>query len=336
MRALITGGAGFVGANLASYLAERDHQVVVFDNLQRRGSQANVAWLRERHGSRVTVMEGDVRDAEAVRRAMRRADIVYHLAAQVAVTTSVERPVDDFEINARGTLNVLEAARAEGSRVVFTSTNKVYGAMEDVRVVELDRRYDYVNLPQGVDEERPLDFHSPYGCSKGAADQYVRDYARIYGVPTMVFRMSCIYGVRQFGTEDQGWVAHFIISAARGRPLTIYGDGKQVRDILYIEDLLRVFERAAERIDTLPGRIYNIGGGRSNAISLLDLIAWLGELRGEPVPYRFGPWRPGDQRVYYSDIGRARTELGWEPRVSAREGVERLYRWVMSNLPIFE
>jgi len=220
--------------------------------------------------------------------------------------------------------------------VVFTSTNKVYGAMEDVRVVELDRRYDYVNLPKGVDEERPLDFHSPYGCSKGAADQYVRDYARIYGVPTMVFRMSCIYGVRQFGTEDQGWVAHFIISAARGRPLTIYGDGKQVRDILYIEDLLRVFERAAERIDTLPGRIYNIGGGRSNAISLLDLIAWLGELRGEPVPYRFGPWRPGDQRVYYSDIERARAELGWEPRVSAREGVERLYRWVMSNLPIFE
>src|SRR5215831_10232687 len=253
---VVTGGAGFVGSNLVSSLLDRGHHVTVFDSLARPGSERNLLWLRKRHPG-LHYVHGDVRDADALDSVVRRADVVYHLAGQVAVTTSVEDPATDFNVNALGTFNVLEAARRNGRRptLVFTSTNKVYGGIEDVVVVERPARYEFQDPQSGISEDQPLDFHSPYGCSKGAADQYVRDYARIYHLPTVVFRMSCIYGPRQFGTEDQGWIAHFIISVLTGKPITIYGDGKQVRDVLYVEDLVRAFRLAVERIADVAGQV---------------------------------------------------------------------------------
>ncbi len=332
MRVLITGGAGFIGCNLARHLASRGHQVHVLDSLARPGSERNLAWLRETVGAALTFTQADVRDAAAVTAAAAGADAIFHFAAQVAVTSSVVDPVYDFEVNARGTLNVLEAARRHGSAVFYTSTNKVYGGMEDVPIVELPTRYAYADLPWGISEQQPLDFHSPYGCSKGAADQYVRDYARIYGLRTVVFRMSCIYGERQFGNEDQGWVAHFLIAAVLGRPITIYGDGKQVRDLLHVDDLVRAFELAWERLDTTAGRVYNIGGGPANTLAIwAEFGPLLEELLGRPVPVSYGPWRPGDQRVYITDVRRAAAEFGWQPTISAREGVTRLLRWVQAN-----
>ncbi len=269
MKTLITGGAGFIGSNLAHRLLSKDQEVVIYDNLARRGTEKNVTWLRENHGEAFQLIRGDIRDAQRLEKVVGEVDLIYHLAAQVAVTTSVLDPREDFGINALGTLNVLEAARRCKNKpiVVFTSTNKVYGALEGIKVVDKGGRYDFANV-KGISESYPLDFHSPYGCSKGAADQYVRDYARIYGLPTVVFRMSCIYGPRQFGNEDQGWLAHFLISSLLGRPITIYGDGKQVRDILYIDDLLAAFESAVEQVETARGRVYNIGGGRENTISV--------------------------------------------------------------------
>ena len=259
MRTLITGGAGFIGANLAHRLIDQGYDVVVYDNLSRPGADKNAAWLRAEHSERWTLVQADIRDFDTLRRAAADADIIYHLASQVAVTTSVLDPRHDFEVNALGTFNVLEAARLSGRRpiVVYASTNKVYGGMEDVTVVQTAAGYAYRDFPRGIPETQPLDFHSPYGCSKGAGDQYVRDYARIYGLPTVVFRQSCIYGERQFGVEDQGWLAHFVISAVLGRPITIYGDGKQVRDVLFIDDLLKAFERAVRRVpeagEPMPG-----------------------------------------------------------------------------------
>jgi CDP-paratose 2-epimerase len=336
MRVLITGGAGFIGCNLAHHLARRGHQVHVLDSLARPGSERNLAWLRETVGEALTFTQADVRDAAAVTAAAAGADAIFHFAAQVAVTSSVVDPVYDFEVNARGTLNVLEAARRHGSAVFYTSTNKVYGGMEDVPIVELPTRYAYADLPWGVSEQQPLDFHSPYGCSKGAADQYVRDYARIYGLRTVVFRMSCIYGERQFGNEDQGWVAHFLIAAVLGRPITIYGDGKQVRDLLHVDDLVRAFELAWEQLDTTAGRVYNIGGGPANALAIwAEFGPLLEELLGRPVPVGYGPWRPGDQRVYITDVRRAAAEFGWQPTIGAREGITRLLRWVQANRELF-
>lgn len=339
MRVLVTGGAGFVGSQLAMHLAQQGDAVSVLDALARRGSERNIRWLLEGSPSAIEFVQADVRDAAAVRRAVTSAqpEIIYHLAAQVAVTTSVEDPETDFEINARGTFNVLEAARQVGAAVCFTSTNKVYGGMEDVRLVEGPTRYSYADHPFGISEQRPLDFHSPYGCSKGAADQYVLDYARIYGLATVVFRMSCIYGTRQFGNEDQGWVAHFVISAVLGRPLTIYGDGRQVRDLLFIDDLLAAFDRARAVLQPGTGRVYNIGGGPERTISVWSEFGPLLErLVGRPVRVSFGEWRPGDQRVYISDIRKARRELGWEPRVGVEEGIRRLYEWVVANRALFE
>src|SRR5215813_8341002 len=270
-RAVVLGGAGFIGSNLSKNLLDDGYQVTVFDSLSRRGSELNLAWLRQlRSADRLEFCQGDIRDFAAVEAAVRNADEIYHLAAQVAVTTSVEDPRTDFEVNALGTLNVLEAARLTGRRppVIFTSTNKVYGGLEDVEIKQADTRYDFGKLKLGVSESRELDFHSPYGCSKGSADQYVRDYYRIYGLPTVVFRMSCIYGPRQFGNEDQGWVAHFIISAQTGLPLSIYGDGKQVRDVLFVDDLVRALKMAANQIEATAGQVFNIGGGRSNSLSV--------------------------------------------------------------------
>jgi CDP-paratose 2-epimerase len=309
--------------------------VRVLDSLARPGSERNLVWLRETLGA-LDFVQSDTRDAPAVARAAAGCDAIFHFAAQVAVTSSVTDPIYDFDVNAGGTLNVLEAARQQGSAVFYTSTNKVYGGMDDVPVVELPTRYAYADLPQGASEQQPLDFHSPYGCSKGAADQYVHDYARIYGLRTVVFRMSCIYGPRQFGNEDQGWVAHFLIAAVLGRPITIYGDGKQVRDLLYVDDLMRAFELAWQRLDTTAGRVYNIGGGPANTLAIwAEFGPLLAELLGHPVPVEFGPWRPGDQQVYITDVRRAAAEFDWQPTISARDGITRLLRWVQDNRALF-
>lgn len=339
MKVIITGGAGFIGSNAANRFLGRGDDVVVIDDMSRPGVDSNLAWLDEQ-GS-LTFLKLDVRDANAVKGAFddhRDARLVLHLAGQVAVTTSVADPRSDFEINALGTFNVLEAARhAEiDAPIIFSSTNKVYGGMEETGIVERDGHYAYADLPSGVSEEQNLDFHSPYGCSKGAADQYVRDYHRIYGLKTVVFRQSCIYGYRQFGLEDQGWVAWFTIATQLGRPITVYGDGKQVRDVLFIDDLLDAFEAGALNIYRAAGRVYNIGGGPGNVISLLDLLDYLGGRNGERVEYAQADWRPGDQRVYVSDIGRAAAELGWSPRVGWRDGLPLLYDWVAENRGLFE
>ncbi|MGC9398487.1 MAG: GDP-mannose 4,6-dehydratase [Anaerolineae bacterium] len=339
MRYLITGGAGFIGSNYVRRLLARGEQVTVYDNLSRRGAEANLAWLREAYGADAfTFVHGDVRDAALLTATARDAQVIVHLASQVAVTTSVARPRADFESNALGTFNVLEAARLSKRRpiVLYASTNKVYGGMEDVAVVEEATRYRYRDLPHGVPETRPLDFHSPYGCSKGAGDQYVRDYARIYGLPTVVFRQSCIYGPRQFGVEDQGWVAWFIIAAVLGKPITIYGDGKQVRDVLYVEDLLDVYDAAVRQIARAAGKIYNVGGGAENVLSVWkEFGPLLEQLLGQRIDVTWADWRPGDQRIYVSDIRKAQRELGWHPQVGVEEGVRRLYDWVVDHLDLF-
>jgi len=326
---LVVGGAGFVGSNLTHRLLSQGCRVTIFDSLRRPGSAHNLRWLRGTHGARLTVLQEDVRDARALAQAVAGKDRVYHLASQVAVTTSLTNPREDFEINALGTLNVLEAVRLAGDDpiVFFTSTNKVYGRMADVPTVEGSARYAYREAPHGISEEHTLDFYSPYGCSKGAGDQYMRDYARIYGLRTVVFRMSCIYGPHQFGNEDQGWVAHFVFSALRGEPITIFGDGKQVRDILFVDDLLAAFEAAAVANETTRGQIYNIGGGPANSLSLLEVIRQLEDLLGVRQTLSFDTWRPGDQPVYISDTRRAQQDFGWAPRVSTADGLERLLRW---------
>jgi CDP-paratose 2-epimerase len=280
----------------------------------------------------------DVRNADRMAEAAKGADAIVHLAGQVAVTTSVVNPRDDFESNAIGTFNVLEAARLSGRNpiVIYASTNKVYGGMEDVALAEEKTRWRYRDLVRGCPETQPLDFHSPYGCSKGAGDQYVRDYARIYGLPTVVMRQSCIYGPRQFGIEDQGWVAWFIIAAVMGRPLTIYGDGKQVRDILHVNDLLNAYDLAIEKIDVSAGQVYNIGGGPENVMSVwAEFGPKLERLLGETIEVARGDWRPGDQRAFYADIRKAEKELGWKPKIGVEEGVKILFEWVRENRNLF-
>jgi CDP-paratose 2-epimerase len=334
VKAFITGGCGFIGTNLADRLLRDGNQVVLFDNLGRAGVEQNLSWLRAQHGNRVQFIKGDVRDFDAVERSVRGADVVFHLAAQVAVTTSVANPQEDFSINAQGTLNVLEAARKQTPMpvVMYTSTNKVYGGLEHLRVVERPTRYDFENVPYGVPETCPLDFHSPYGCSKGAADQYVRDYHRIYGLPTIVFRMSCIYGPHQFGTEDQGWVAHFALTGLRGDRLTIYGDGKQVRDLLYVEDLVELLSRATVNIERTAGQVYNVGGGPANTISVwVELQDQLKHLLEKLPPVDYGAFRPGDQRIYVSDIRKAQEHLSWVPRVNVVQGVQRMLEALREN-----
>ncbi len=339
MSILVTGGAGFVGCHLVHDLLGDNRKVTVLDSLSRRGSERNLEWLQRQHpDGDLRFVKGDVRDPQAVKSAAEEVDAIYHLAGQVAVTSSVQDPRLDFEINALGTLNVLEAARQSPCQpvVMFTSTNKVYGGMEDVALVEKDTSYEYRDLPDGIPESRPLDFHSPYGCSKGAADQYVRDYARIYGLRTVVFRMSCIYGPRQFGNEDQGWLAHFIISAGTGAPITIYGDGKQVRDVLFVEDLVRALRGAVDKISVTAGKVYNIGGGPANTLSVWQEFGrLLAELSGEAVTVSYRDWRPGDQPCYVSDIRNVGRDLGWKPEVDKRAGIRRLWEWVSSNKEVF-
>jgi len=336
---LITGGAGFIGSNYAHRLLERGEKVTIYDNLSRAGAQRNLAWLQQEFGENAfQLIVGDVRAAALLADAARAAEVVVHLAGQVAVTTSVTDPRLDFEVNALGTFNVLEAARLSGRDpiVLYSSTNKVYGGMEEVEVVEQGTRWYYKDLPFGAAETQPLDFHSPYGCSKGAGDQYMRDYHRIYGLRSVVFRQSCIYGPRQFGVEDQGWLAWLTIAAVTGRPIVIYGDGKQVRDVLHVDDLLDVYDLAIEKIEIAAGQVYNIGGGAGNVLSVwAEFGPILEQLAGRKIPVGAGDWRPGDQRVFVADIRKAALELGWSPKISMEAGVEKLFAWVNENKDLF-
>jgi len=331
--ALITGGAGFIGTNVAARLLQSGRRVRIFDNLSRAGVEHNLRWLCDTFGDRVERVVADVRDGSAVAQAVAGVGEVYHFAAQVAVTSSLDDPLFDFAVNAGGTLNLLEALRAlpEPPPVIFTSTNKVYGDLEDVELVPDGDRYvpaDTDTRMTGISEQRPVDFHSPYGCSKGAADQYVLDYARTFGIPAVVFRMSCIYGPHQCGTEDQGWVAHFVIRAIDDQPITIYGDGLQVRDLLYVDDLVDAMLRAQADINTIAGEAYNIGGGPDRSTSLVELIAVLNALHGREVAVEFDAWREADQRYYVTDARKFGSATGWSPTVSVAEGVRALHTWL--------
>ncbi len=330
---LITGGAGFIGSNLTDRLAGEGHRVIVYDALSRPGVEANLAWLRQRHGDAIEPIVADIRDEATLADAAARAGAVFHLAAQVAVTTSLADPRADFAINILGTLNLLEALRTRnpGVPLIFASTNKVYGDLADLDFALEGARYVPVDAEvraHGIGERRPLDFHTPYGCSKGAADQYVLDYARSFGVPSAVLRMSCIYGQRQMGTEDQGWVAHFLISALEGRPITLYGDGCQVRDILDVSDAVDAYLAAWRRIDRVSGRAFNLGGGPDNAVSLRVLLAHIGALIGREVEVGYADWRAGDQRYFVADTRAAEAALELRDKLAWREGVARLARWL--------
>ncbi|HUF66966.1 MAG TPA: NAD-dependent epimerase/dehydratase family protein [Gemmatimonadaceae bacterium] len=330
---VITGGAGFVGCNLAARLMSAGRPVVIFDNISRAGVRANVAWLRERFGRGFDLQIADVRDRDAVFASVYGASAVFHLAAQVAVTSSLADPVEDFSINAVGTLNVLEAlrAQAESPPLIYTSTNKVYGDLEDLSLKRTNRRYEPVDpciAIAGIGEGRPLDFHGPYGCSKGTADQYVHDYSRSYDMRTVVFRMSCIYGPHQYGNEDQGWLAHFLISAMRGQPIMIYGDGRQVRDALFVEDLVDALLLAERDIDSISGEVFNLGGGPANTISLIELLERIEELTGERPDVAMHGWRMGDQRYYVSDNAKFGAATGWSPTVDLETGLARMHEWL--------
>lgn len=335
--AVITGGAGFIGSNLADELLRRGESVILFDNLSRPGVERNLRWLSSRHGD-IRHVAGDVRDPVAVRNVVNGASSVFHLAAQVAVTSSLEDPVQDFAVNAMGTLNVLEAVRTTnpGVPVLFTSTNKVYGNLEDIEV-ELGgagyRPMDSALRAQGINESRPVSFLSPYGCSKGAADQYVLDYARTFGIPALVFRMSCIYGPRQMGTEDQGWVAHFVRSVLEGEPVSIYGDGHQVRDLLYVSDLVDALLLARQSAPALAGQAFNIGGGPDQALSVGTVLRMIAEIDGVQPDVNYGAWRVGDQRYYVSDFTRFRDASGWKPTTGTSEGFRRLHTWLRRGRP---
>jgi CDP-paratose 2-epimerase len=330
---LITGGAGFIGTNLAHRLLASGLPVLILDNLSRPGVERNVRALRAMYGSRVQVHVADVRNPYVLRDLVQQAQQVFHFAAQVAVTTSLEDPLEDFEVNLRGTLNLLEGLRRLPSPppVIFTSTNKVYGALADIRLRQAASRYepaDRLLRRDGIDEQRPLRFYSPYGCSKGAADQYVLDYARMYGLPAVVFRMSCIYGPHQCGTEDQGWVAHFLLRALAGEPITLYGDGLQVRDILFVQDLIDALLLAQTHIERLAGEAFNVGGGPANVTSLLELLDLIGTLHSERPRVHFDVWRPGDQKYYVSNTQKFAKATGWLPKIGIEEGVNRLYSWL--------
>ena len=340
MKHLVIGGAGFIGSNLAYRLLTKGHEVVVLDNLSRKGSELNLEWLKDQKNKNFHFVRADiVKDIDTLNYAVCNADRIYHLAAQVAVTTSVENPRHDFEVNSFGTFNVLEALRIYGCKnasLIYSSTNKVYGGMEDMTVVETKSGYVYKSLPKGIDETTPLDFHSPYGCSKGAGDQYVRDYSRIYGLNTVVFRQSCIYGPRQFGVEDQGWVAWFIIALLCNKKITIYGDGKQVRDVLFIDDLLDAYELALNNIDATKGQVFNIGGGKSNVISIWkDFKPILENLFGKEIEVKYSDWRPGDQKIYISDISSFTRLVGWRPKIKPEVGIDTLYNWAKDNRQLF-
>jgi len=345
MRIFITGGAGFIGCNLAAQHLQRGNCVTVFDNLSRQHTRHNLDWLQHdvqrAEGAALDFVRGDIRDFESLRTAMTRAqpDLIVHFAAQVAVTTSIKDPREDFEINALGTFNVLEAARAQATppAVFYASTNKVYGGLEDQRVVLNGLRYGLPDLPEGVSEAQMLDFHSPYGCSKGIGDQYVRDYARIYGMRTVVFRQSCIYGEHQFGLEDQGWAAYFMIATVVNKPINIYGDGKQVRDLLHVSDLTAAYDAAWQRLDQVKGEVFNIGGGPANTLAIwAEFGPLLEQMTERKINVTYAAIRPGDQAVFISDNTKAMELLGWQPKVAVRDGLRSLWAWVNENRHLFD
>jgi|ERR1039458_950466 CDP-paratose 2-epimerase len=341
MKVIVTGAAGFIGCHVAARLLRKNATVIGLDNLSRAGSTSNLEWLHSQGGA-FRFYHADIRSANDVERvfsAHRDADAVIHEAAQVAVTTAVADPRSDFEINALGTFNVLEATRLalqQGVRFLYASTNKVYGKMGHIKVSEQGRRYTYDALPEGVSEAEPLDFHSPYGCSKGAAEQYVKDYSRIYGLRSTVFRQSCIYGTRQFGIEDQGWVAWFTIAAVLGKQVTIFGDGKQVRDLLWVDDLVSLYLAALAKPETTAGKVYNAGGGAANTLSLLELVSLIEARLGRPLNPLVTDWRPGDQKIFIADCARLAEELDWKPRVSPEQGVNLLFDWVTAHRKTLE
>ena len=336
---LVTGGAGFIGSNYAHRLIQRGERVTIFDNLSRGGAARNIVWLKDQFGENgFRLIVGDLRNAGLLAEAAKDADVIVHLAGQVTVTNSVTNPREDFESNALGTFNALEAARLSGRNPIFlyASTNKVYGGMEDVKVIEEPTRWLYQDLEHGCPETQPLDFHSPYGVSKGSGDQYTRDYSRIYGLRSVVFRQSCIYGPRQFGIEDQGWLAWMMIAAVTGRQITIYGDGKQVRDVLHVNDLLKAYDAAIEKIDLAKGQVYNVGGGKHNVLAVwAEFGPILERLIGRTIEVARADWRPGDQRAFYADTRKAQRELGWSPAIDLEEGMELLFEWVKANRDLF-
>ncbi|MFC1454925.1 SDR family NAD(P)-dependent oxidoreductase [Candidatus Undinarchaeota archaeon] len=337
-KVLVTGGAGFVGSNLVDRLLSNGEQVIVYDNLFRPGVEHNIDWLKSNWQDKFEFVKEDVCNAEKIQEAAKDVDAIYHTAGQTAVTTSVSNPRQDFEINALGTFNVLEAARKSEKDpvVIYTSTNKVYGDLEDVKIAEREKRYEFEELVNGVPSERPIEPHTPYGCSKATGDSYCLDYNRIYGLKTVVFRMSCIYGTRQFGCIDQGWVAHFITSYINKNPLTIFGDGKQIRDVLFVDDLVNAFIAATENIDKTAGQPYAIGGGAKNTMSLIELVKYIEERGNRPFDLSYDEWRPSDQKVYYSDVSKAKKDFGWEPKIDPKEGVNLLYSWIEKNKELFK
>jgi CDP-paratose 2-epimerase len=335
---LIVGGAGFIGTNLAAFYAKKGQGVLIVDNLKREKTEHNLLWLKQNYPENIRFIKADICTENAVLRdLMEEVDVVFHLAAQVAVTTSIQDPVEDCRVNILGTLNVLEAIRQSKKKpvILYSSTNKVYGDLHSLNVIEKPLRYVQTQYPFGIAEEQQLDFHSPYGCSKGAADQYVRDYARIYGLKTIVFRQSCIYGCRQFGIEDQGWVAWFIIAAQTGKQVTIYGDGKQVRDLLFVDDLCAAYDAAVQIPEKTSGKIYNIGGGPANTLSLLELIQILEKKLQKKIPVMFAAQRLGDQRIFIADIRNAFADFNWKPRIGVQQGIEELFTWVQEQKELF-
>jgi CDP-paratose 2-epimerase len=344
MNLFITGGAGFIGVHTANYYLSKGNKITIFDNFYRKGTRENVNWLKDREQrtenrkQKLRVIEGDVRDFELLKKSIPGHNVIIHLAGQVAVTTSVANPREDFEINALGTFNVLEAVRVHSPQAVllFASTNKVYGGMEEIKIIKDNNRYKYQDLPNGIPETQNLDFHSPYGCSKGAADQYVRDYHRIYGLKAVVFRQSCIYGTHQFGIEDQGWVSWFTIASVLGKPITVYGDGMQVRDVLFVEDLIKAYDLALQYIKVAAGQIYNVGGGPKFTLSLLELLDLLEKKLDHKIPFSFADWRPGDQPVYISNIAKIKNHLGWQPKIGVAEGTSKMIDWIVDEKDLIE
>ncbi len=337
-RMLITGGAGFIGTNTALYFAKKGYAITLFDNLSRIGTKENLTYL-QKYIPHLSFVQGDICDAKAVANVISGQDIIFHFAAQVAVTTSVINPREDFEINAGGTINILEAMRQRNPHalLIYSSTNKVYGGLEHLKVKEKLKRYECLEQPFGVDETTPLDFHSPYGCSKGSADQYVRDYHRLYGLKTIVFRQSCIYGSHQFGVEDQGWLAWFLIATLFHIPLTIYGNGKQVRDLLSVDDLIQAYEKAIDHIKITSGQIYNIGGGRDNAISIwLECAPLIKSIAGSIPKITYKKERPGDQPYFIADIRKAKRDFRWVPKISYKKGIQLLYDWLHEHAEIIK
>ncbi len=342
MKIIIIGGAGFIGTNTAAYFLnkkDQNYEIVIFDNLSRKGTQENLSWLQNNYT--LEFEKVDIRNYDLLEKCILKhqdAEVIIHLAAQVAVTTSVKNPRMDFDINLVGTFNLLEVLRTNNLKplVIYASTNKVYGELTELKIEEKQKRYviaddKYVN---GIDEKYSLDFHSPYGCSKGSADQYIRDYYRIYKIPTVVFRQSCIYGPHQFGIEDQGWVAWFIIATILGKKITIYGNGKQVRDILYVSDLVKAYDIAIKNKEKVQGKIFNIGGGKNNSISLLEFLEILEDVMGKKIDYSFSDWRPGDQKIFISNNRALFENFGWFPQVNYKDGIERIYKWSKENIDV--